>query len=72
MQTPPNRITGKAWADVKTMDGKTVHTVITTASRIDKVVAGMLINMNRDAYFVDARYEFPEKGERGEDGKVRS
>jgi hypothetical protein len=30
----------------------------------------MLINMSPD-YFVDYRYEFPEKGEQDKDGNVR-
>ena len=59
---------GKCWLDVTAMDGKVVHTVATQAVRADRVCAGMLTNMSPD-YFVDYRYEFPEKGEKDKEGK---
>ena len=71
MPTPLTRRTGKAWADVKDMSGRVVHIVETRAFQIDRVVSGMLINMSPD-YYVDYRYEFPEAGERGEDGKIKA
>lgn len=60
---------GKAWLDVTEIEGgKVVHTVDTEAYKADRVTAGMLINMSPD-YYVDVRYEFPKKGEKGKDGK---
>ena len=61
---------GKAWAVVCNMKGEGVHKVETTPARIDRVVMGMLTNMNREAYYVDEWYEFPEKGEKDKDGKA--
>lgn len=67
MHVPLENRKGKAWLDVKKIGGGVVHTVATEAYKADRVTAGMLINMSPD-YFVDVRYEFPEKGEKGEDG----
>ncbi len=69
---PTTNHKGKAWAKVVKMDTKeVVHSVETQASTIDRVISGMLRNMNTDAYYVDEWYEFPEKGEKDADGKVR-
>lgn len=70
MPTPLTNHKGKCWLDVKNMKRETVHTVETEAYQADRVCAGMLINMSPD-YFVDYRYEFPEKGERDKEGKAR-
>ena len=70
MPVPLTNHKGKCWLDVKNMSGEVVHTVETTASMADRVCAGMLINMSPD-YFVDYRYELPEKGEKDKDGKVQ-
>jgi len=71
MPTPLNHgRKGKVWLDVTEIEGgKVVHTVETQAYQEDRVTAGMLINMS-PAYFVDARHEFPEKGEKDKDGKL--
>lgn len=62
---------GKAWAVVTRIgNGEVVHRVETSPGRIDRVIGGMLINMNRDEYFVDEWYEFPEKGQKDASGKV--
>ena len=70
MPTPLTNRKGKCWLDVTSHEGEVVRTVETTACYADRVCSGMLINMSPD-YFVDYRYEFPEKGEKGENGKVR-
>lgn len=70
MRTPlePDR-KGKAWLDVTSIEGgEVVSTVDTEAYKADRVTAGMLINMSPN-YYVDVRYEFPKKGEKGKDGK---
>jgi len=72
MPTPLTNRKGKAWLDVKKVGtGEVVHTVPTEAYKADRVCAGMLINMDRENYFVDERYEFPEVGEKDEGGEVR-
>lgn len=71
MPTPYTDRKGKAWLDVTMIsDSKVVHTVETHAYCADRVCSGMLINMSPD-YFVDYRYELPEKGEKDKDGKTR-
>lgn len=63
---------GKAWAVVCRMKGgEVVHRVETTPARIDRLVSGMLTNMNRDDFFVDEWYEFPFAGQNDKAGKVR-
>ncbi len=71
MPTPLNHgRKGKVWLDVTEIEGgKVVHTVETEAYQEDRVTAGMLINMS-PAYYVGARHEFPEKGEKDKDGKL--
>lgn len=71
MPTPLNSgRKGKVWLDVTEIGtGKVVHTVEADALYEDRVTAGMLINMSEN-YFVDARHEFPEKGEKDKDGKT--
>lgn len=71
MPTPLNSgRKGKVWLDVTEIEGgKVVHTVEADALYEDRVTAGMLRNMS-ERYYVDARHEFPEKGEKDKDGKL--
>lgn len=60
---------GKAWLDVTHIEtDKVVKTIETQAYKADRVTGGLLINMSPD-YFVQCRYEFPQKGDLGENGK---
>jgi hypothetical protein len=64
---------GKAWAVVRRLDveGVVVHKVETTPARIDRTIGGMLINADTDRFFIDEWYEFPEKGQKDSNGKVK-
>lgn len=63
---------GKAWAVVRSFTVKDyTHKVETSPARIDKTIMGLLRNMNTEAYYVDEWYEFPEKGQKDANGKVK-
>jgi hypothetical protein len=64
---------GKAWAVVRRIQGgEVVHKTQTTPERIDRTIGGMLINANRDEYYIDEWYEFPEKGQKDSSGKEKA
>lgn len=70
--TEPVKQKGKAWAVVRVLvGGGVVHKVETTPTRIDRVISGMLVNMDRERFYVDEWYQFPFGTQKDKDGKQR-